>query len=350
MSSNFSFLNDTEPELCELATGAEQLVHESPTTALRELRTFGEVLIQRVLEKQPTQVRGNGSTQHDRLVMLERNGTLPDEVSTALHQIRMHGNDASHENTGTRNRAKRQLHNAWVAARWLQENYHSGATTPTGFNQPQSSDTKAGETDPDRVKSEVEALERRLEAVEGQQENADEVEQLKARIEELEAEKVSSMRSSQNPDSNVFNRIRRLGRWGKRMGVKVTRTAASGGRAVIRAVYGFIRFVGRTVRRTVKIAIALTLIGALLMYLPSVYSAGLNLFPKETAQSLPAAKTVEEGHAQVFPRRMRTRVEEAVVAGWMIFKKEGNTMLHSLRKDLSVYWKNEERNSASERK
>jgi hypothetical protein len=51
MDSNFSFLKEVEPELYQLAIVAEDLVHRSPTTAIRELRTFGERIVQRIAEE-----------------------------------------------------------------------------------------------------------------------------------------------------------------------------------------------------------------------------------------------------------------------------------------------------------
>jgi len=340
MSSNFDFLNETEPELNELATGAEQLVHESPTTALRELRTFGEVLIQRVLDRTSTQA--GASTQHDRLVVLEENGTLPKDVATALHEIRMRGNDASHDNTGTRQRAQRQLYNAWVAAVWLQNEHHPGMSTPTEFSRPKVSTQNMEGDSQVRVKSEVEALERRLEAVEGRQKNSSEVKELKARIEELEAEKRSNPRSLQKRDSTVMSRIHRVGRRGKRTVMNGLRAAVRAGGAVVRGIYSVIRFIGRTVRRAVKITALLALVGAFLMYLPSVYSASLKFLPKDTVHSLPASEAVKDAHAKVIPSRVRTRVEEAVTVGWAFLEKEGTSMLRSLRQDLSVNLREEE--------
>jgi len=317
MSTNFSFLSDTEPELYELVSGAEALAHESPTTTLRELRTFGELLLHRLQEAKGDSVEA--STQHDRIVALQENGTLPEEIATALHQIRMQGNDASHENTGTFARAHQQLYNAWTAAVWLHQQIHPGQHRPDSFQRPEPPEEDG--TD-DEVQAEMEALKERLEAVEGRQEKSSEVERLKSRIRELESEKIPAGKTFRERDPTSPTLFRRFCSRGRKLIAEGGQTIRRAGTAILQASDSAVRFIGRTVRRILKIAATLALLGALLMYFPSIYGTGVQLLPNDTTQSFPTVKSVKNIHAKVLPRKARARVEEIATSGWGAGKKK----------------------------
>jgi hypothetical protein len=131
-------------------------------------------------------------TQHDRLVALQEEGRLSDEVAAAHHQIRMRGNDAIHENEGTHSRAHRQLHGAWIVTTWVHDQIYPERRRPASFQRPAPPKAKSSPVDsgpPDEVQNELEALKARLSAVEGKQQKTPEVEQLKDRINELETKK-----------------------------------------------------------------------------------------------------------------------------------------------------------------
>lgn len=51
MDSNRLFLNEAEPGLYELAVVAEDLIHRSLTTAIRDLRAFDKRIGKRITEE-----------------------------------------------------------------------------------------------------------------------------------------------------------------------------------------------------------------------------------------------------------------------------------------------------------
>lgn len=342
-SSNFAFLEDREPELYELATVAETHVYQSPTTALRELRTFGEVLVQRISDERAAHVAA--STQHDRLVELKERGHLPERIASCLHQIRMRGNDASHENAGTQARAKVQLQNAWTAAVWYYEQFHSAEAMQATFTLPSPSDS-----DPD-VQSELEQLRSRLETIAGRQAESDEVERLKKRIAELETgskdhlpDSSSSNTASRNSFADktgqtlksVWSEVRSVGRQG-----------ANGLRALMRKLRQGITLVWRGIRSVLKWVVLLSVLSAFLLYFPSVYGTSVGLLSDETRQSFPAVDTVAERHAQVISTQTRAKIESTAADVIETVQQEGADAFRDLKLELLEEWNRTQEEEAS---
>jgi hypothetical protein len=365
--SNFDFLEEHEPELYQLAITAEDLLHRAPTTSLRELRTFGEVLVRRYLEATGTTVRA--STQHDRLSTLENRGAFPETVLRALHQIRMRGNDASHDNEGTAERAARQLKHARTAAIWFCKQVH-GASDPTrAFQVPEPDDrgkeegteeegteeegteeegteekrvsdraTHDGagtdEKEPDEARrDEVEALRRRLKELENQQAGPSpgRVKRLEERIRELEADE-ETPESSTAPDSSSatekWSGASPTIQWGevKTAVQQAGREAWQVATAVWHGVVACVRFVRRTVRRLVLAGA----VAAVLFYLPSIYATGVEVLPEEAQKQLPTSETVTQTHAEVLSPRVKKQIEEAVADGAAYVKETGMSAVQSV--------------------
>src|SRR5690606_10447594 len=93
-SVNFGPLASIEPLLTIYGAGAESTVYTDPNGALIKCRQFGEVLAEQLIRRSGT--RFNGSKQIDRVRALENAGVLTQSASTALHEIRKIGNEATH--------------------------------------------------------------------------------------------------------------------------------------------------------------------------------------------------------------------------------------------------------------
>jgi hypothetical protein len=320
-ASNFAFLRDTEPELYGLAVQAERSAREAPTTCLRELRTFGEMLTERILAHTGGTVAAR--TQHDRLVALRDRGHLPKHVADRLHRIRMGGNKAVHENRGTPSRALRGVEDAWEAARWLQAQLHPHASRPRRFHAPAAGGDGAPEPPASslKLKAELEALRTRLAAVEVEREARGEEKDLGARIAELEEQLRTSMQrparqrpakphpAKQRPAAGHSRRRARSGpgfvrRMRGRLGAFAAAIAATGRRLLAR--------LGRGVRRVVRLAVWLLVLGAFVLYLPALYATALGVVPEESRQKLPTPEAVSAAHAQVVPPTARASIETGI--------------------------------------
>ena len=342
--SNFSFLADLEPEIYRLAAVAEDLVNRSPTTALRELRTFGELVVQRLTEAKSLHLRA--TTQHDRLAELKRRGYIPESINSRLHDIRMQGNDASHENTGTHHHAHEQLRNAWEVARWFSKNVRKVDKVPTSYDPPSPGGEQEGEKTQvtgeriEEVTSELEALRERLRHIENDQSRpADLVEHLKARIDDLEANESENERQShrrserfpreaEEPRTSVFrDAAETAGTWLKRVmrssSSAVVEGLSASTRAVGRTIRALWRFICRLVRWT---AVGLTL-GAFLIYLPGLYDWVYEHLPPDTQDQLLTRSTVREMHEQVLPPSVKVELETVAATGWNSLQSEGRDLL-----------------------
>ncbi len=315
-SSNFAFLRDTEPELHALAVQAERSAHRAPTTCLRELRTFGERLTDRLVEHTAAPVHTRN--QHDRLVALRDRNRLPKHVADRLHRIRMGGNEAVHENRGTPSRAIGCVEDAWEAARWLQAQLHPHAARPRRFRTPVAGGDGAPEASASspKLEAELEALRARLANVEAEREAHGEEEDLGARIAELEEQLRAAVHrpARQHPARHrpAAGRSRGQTRAGNGFVRRVRGRLGALAAAIAAAGRRLLATLGRGVRRTVRLAVWLLVLGAFVLYLPDLYTAALGVVPEEGRQKLPTPEAVGAAHAQVVPPAARTSVETGV--------------------------------------
>lgn len=153
-SSNFAFLSYFGPTLVEAAARAELVIALDPVGALNHLRLFGEALAQAASAR-----LGLGELrqekQIDRLRALENKG-VSNSVMQLFHSLRIVGNRASHEGTGTQEDAFTQLKIAWQLAVWFQRAFGSNRKFDPGPFVP-----------PRDLKAETESLRAELETLRG---------------------------------------------------------------------------------------------------------------------------------------------------------------------------------------
>lgn len=316
-ASNFEFLEEREPELFKIAVTAEEFLHRAPTSCLRELRTFGEMLLKRYLRASGISIEP--SKQYDRLRALERQQRLPERVVRALHQIRMSGNDASHENEGTHERATNQLRNAHAAAAWLCEEIHGARDVAGDFHVPNPDEHGSSENEEgDPHREELEALRRRLHELENRKRSSetsqDRVRHLEARIQELERNEDPAERapSKTNSLTSTSSAVWASVESGALTVIKGVQRAAQGLWRGLSTAIGFIfGLIWRGVRRVLIAAV----VAGVFFYLPPLYSAGFEPLPDNLQTSLPPPEAVAETHADVLPPATRDRVEGAVATG-----------------------------------
>jgi hypothetical protein len=315
-ASNFEFLEEREPELFKIAVTAEEFLHRAPTSCLRELRTFGEMLLKRYLGTSGISIQA--SKQYDRLEALEKQRQLPERIVRALHQIRMSGNDASHENEGTHERATNQLRNAHAAAAWLCKEIHGAREVAGDFHVPNPDEHGSSENEEgDPHREELEALRRRLHELENRKRSSetsqDRVRHLEARIQDLErnddpAERAPSKTNSLTSTSSAV--------WASESGALtviqgVQRAAQGLWRGLSTAIGCIFGFIWRGVRRVLIVAV----VAGVFFYLPPLYSAGFKPLPDDVQTSLPHPEVVAQTHANVLPPATRDRIENAVGKG-----------------------------------
>jgi type I restriction enzyme R subunit len=118
ISTNFAFLVPLLPVLDQLAGQAEAYLADDPNTCLIKLRQFAELLAQRVASQAGLYV-----TTEDRFIdvinRLRDRGLLGPDVSRLFHSIRIAGNDAAHEFTGTHENALQRMKMAHALGVWF---------------------------------------------------------------------------------------------------------------------------------------------------------------------------------------------------------------------------------------
>jgi hypothetical protein len=308
---------------------AEEFLHRAPTSCLRELRTFDEMLLKRYLRASGISVQA--STQYDRLTLLERQQRLPERVLRALHQIRMSGNEAAHGNEGTHERATNQLRNAHAAAAWLVEEIHGARGVAGDFHVPKLGERESSQNEQaEPQREEVEALRRRLFELENRdrpsETSRDRVRQLEARIQELERTDTSSARAAPSPGPMTATAS---AAWASaRSGAKAVK--AGGLWAARRLGQGLSRATRFLLRWTRRMLIA-GAVATLLFYLPPLYRAGFAPLPESVQTSLPRPETVTQTHADVLSPATREHVEEAVAAAAAHLRDTGTDVVESIR-------------------
>jgi type I restriction enzyme, R subunit len=122
VSPNFSFLNPHDPQLVRLGAIAERYFKEDPVTCLMKLRQFGELLAQLVAAK----VGMYADADEPQLKLLNRlsyNNLIPGEAERLFHEIRMAGNNATHQRRGNHRIALSSLKYARLLGIWLHRTF-----------------------------------------------------------------------------------------------------------------------------------------------------------------------------------------------------------------------------------
>jgi type I restriction enzyme, R subunit len=135
VSPNFSFLNPHDSQLVRLGTMAERYFKEDPVTCLMKLRQFGELLAQLVA----AHVGLYTDADEPQLKLLNRlfdNNLLPGEVKRLFHELRIAGNNATHQRKGNHQIALSNLKYARQLGIWfyrtfsVEKNFNPGAFIP----------------------------------------------------------------------------------------------------------------------------------------------------------------------------------------------------------------------------
>ncbi|MBT1706331.1 type I restriction-modification system endonuclease [Chryseosolibacter indicus] len=184
-SSNFGFLEREFPLLFNTACSAEYNLHTDPVTALFKLRQFGEKLVAFIFETHGFETIAD-DTFHNRIRVLEDEGTLPPNIASLLHNIKHRGNIAVHQNKGTLDDAKTILFSAFKLGKWFYETYseENKNISDHKFSIPRNLDARHALHE---LEKEYGSLEAKFNALlaekEAQQLNTSQKEEIKARSE-----------------------------------------------------------------------------------------------------------------------------------------------------------------------
>ena len=99
-SPNFGFLADLDPPLMHQAAMAERYCLDDPNACLSKLRLFGELLAKNIAARFGIYTEGQAQ-QHEILKELKYRDILDSKIVDLFHNIRIAGNAAVHEGTGT---------------------------------------------------------------------------------------------------------------------------------------------------------------------------------------------------------------------------------------------------------
>lgn len=119
-SANFAFLRSHDVQLVRLGALAERYFQDDPNTCLIKLRQFAELLAQLTAAKTGLFL-STEENQADLLRRLKAERVLPPQVADLFHQIRMVGNKATHQYTGTHAEALTQLKIARHLGIWFRD-------------------------------------------------------------------------------------------------------------------------------------------------------------------------------------------------------------------------------------
>ena len=122
-SSNFQFMEKSEPQLFRLGRLSERYFSEDPNTAQFKLRQFGELLAQLTAARFGLQVSAQDA-QADVLRRLKLECAIPREVSDLFHTLRLTGNRAVHEIREDHSSALAGLKIARQLAIWFVRTFH----------------------------------------------------------------------------------------------------------------------------------------------------------------------------------------------------------------------------------
>jgi len=326
--SNFDFLADTDPDLHDMATSAEALLHDDPVACLGRLRGFAEQCTKTYVRDQSVPTHWEELTQFDRLERLEATNELSRTILNPLHKIRRAGNTAVHDNEGTLRDAKRQLRHAHAVAVWVHVNVYDCPRPRASFRMP--SPTSSEEASPATSSSEPpveQASHSEPDEPPNQQESHPNQQSYFPDPEPqgpgLGTRAWDGMKqaggSVQNVAAQTAGGIQHGMQYAGRAAKQVTVRTGQGIRdafawiysticAFFAAVWRVICAVGRFVKRVVKWTVFAVAVGALVVYFPAVYATTTGWLPETTQQEIPAVEVVTETHAEWIPPETQAQV------------------------------------------
>jgi type I restriction enzyme R subunit len=120
--SNFEFLENEYPILYQIGVLAEHNLHQDPATSLWKMRVFGEKMTE-ILFKEHALEFPTENTFVNRLRELCDERILPSAIKDLFHFVRIRGNKASHDHSGTFSDARQALVSGFKLSVWLYETY-----------------------------------------------------------------------------------------------------------------------------------------------------------------------------------------------------------------------------------
>lgn len=135
-TGNFTFLSVHSPQLAKLGRLAERYFADDPPTTLVKLRQFSELVAKEVAARQALLIDSRMSFD-DVLRTLKARSILQREIAEFFYHLKRAGNDAAHEDKGSRNDALTGLKIARAIGVWFHQSYgNAPAFRPGPFIPP----------------------------------------------------------------------------------------------------------------------------------------------------------------------------------------------------------------------
>jgi len=162
-SPNFQFLEKIDPLLVELGVRAERYALDDPNTSMIKVRQLGELLAQVVASRNGISTDNRRKDQRTLIDELYRSRSIPAEIQSLFHTIRMEGNDANHAMKGHEGQAITLLRHARSIAVWAYRSYIDDRLRLGKFKPPfATADTST------EAKDEIKRLEERYQSSEAE--------------------------------------------------------------------------------------------------------------------------------------------------------------------------------------
>jgi type I restriction enzyme R subunit len=124
-SKNFTFLEQGLPELAVLADFAEQYIYTDPASCLVKLRSYAEQTV-KIIYNELDLNNPNTSTLIDLMQHDQFAESIPKEVLSKLHSLRINGNKAAHAQKIPKDTSQWLLREAHDIARWMHLSFYGG--------------------------------------------------------------------------------------------------------------------------------------------------------------------------------------------------------------------------------
>lgn len=177
-TSNFAFLRERWPILADLGELAEKNIYKDPNTSLYKLRLYGEMLAKFMLAYENMN-EPEDNKQSSRIKMLKEEDLLPREIDDIFYILRVKGNDATHEATGSTEEAQMNLSLAYKLGVWFMQTYGEWDFEASEFVMPEKEDEAGNLLEQlnsltQSYEDEIKELQKKLEALRQQQSTTDE--------------------------------------------------------------------------------------------------------------------------------------------------------------------------------
>lgn len=134
----FQHLKEHDAQLCHIAALAEQMIHVDPNTSILKIRQFGELMTLLIMKQFNVSLIPK-EPQIDKIDRLYKKANLSYEVCKLLHKIRMIGNDANHDLSGSTDEAMVALRCAYDLGVWYHRTFGDEQFNPPPFVKPTKS-------------------------------------------------------------------------------------------------------------------------------------------------------------------------------------------------------------------